>query len=208
MLDCECVATIDGTTYSFSRPWEVGVAVACVYEHRPPEGAPRFRDIIGGLVKPFDAGVADIQRLADHLETFGIVVGFNTCAWDYRTIDPYLERPEGVIAAPQITSEPPRYVEEHLKGRTIDMLADIYEQHGKRVSLASLMEGTLGQTKTNDSALVPERWRAGDRGGVIADCREHVQATWAIYDLGKEDGFVTSAYKGRNTEIPVRWTLR
>ena len=185
--------------YSFGRPWELGIGIAVTYS--PEDG---FRDWFGGGKEP-EWGSPDILDLFWYLQTFEKVVTFNGIRFDYRVIDGYLDPAwryaEGASPALRTAAA--------LSGRSVDLLADITAANGRRVSLDSVMQGTLGHSKSENSALIPGKWRNGSRMEVIGHCREHTQATYDVWFFGKEQGRVHSTYKGVTRAIPIsQWRVR
>lgn len=131
--------------------------------------------------KQVDALVADLKA-ADR------VIGFNLLGFDYPVLKPY-------------TSE--RLNDLH----TVDMLAEIYDILGFRVSLDTLVNATLGTKKTGDGLDAIRWYREGRIDELTAYCREDVALTRKLYEAGRDHGFVYFTDKfGARKKVNVNWS--
>lgn len=117
-----------------------------------------------------------------------LVVGFNIKGFDIPVLQPYISF--------------------HLSElRLLDMMDDIVAGVGFRVSLDNLAKTTLGIAKSADG-LQALRWFREGRIQEIKDyCVQDVKVTKALYDYGKENGYVKFVSRDAVGEvsIPVKW---
>jgi len=196
-LDLEIIHSIDHKRYSFGRPWELGVSVACTYS--PEEGyRDWFGDMVGGRIVMAEDS-REMDDLVRYLNGFSRVITFNGVRFDLQVLDGYF---------------PGHYPSQHtsslLKGKHVDLLLDIYEITGKRCGLDALAEGTLSEKKVMEGALAPELWAKGQRLEVIEYCRDDTRKTYDIWAKGCADKQVVYIYNGRRTsvQIPNGWKAR
>lgn len=129
----------------------------------------------------------DIPRLTDHLKTLDLVVGFNISRFDYAV----------------------------LKGNstfnfhnlpTLDMLTEVYNRLGYRLSLDHLGENTLGVRKSADGLMALEWWKQGKIREIVDYCRQDVTVTRDLYLFGRENGYLLFKNKAEmKVRIPVSW---
>jgi DEAD/DEAH box helicase domain-containing protein len=130
----------------------------------------------------------DVSALLDELKSADKVVGFNLINFDYKALQPY---------APQLrlASLPTR-----------DMLLDIYQTLGFRVSLDSLAGATLGAAKTADGIQSVNWFRAGELDKVAEYCKADVDITRRVFEFGRDNGYVYYTSKqGGKSKVAVNW---
>jgi len=130
----------------------------------------------------------DVEALVGELSSFGRVVGFNALRFDY-----------GVLAAyhPKVS--------QLLASKTVDILADIYQALGFRISLDDVARATLGRGKTGTGDQAVEWWRQGKRDLVIEYCRADVELTRDIYAYGLRHGVIYYPSYGTRQSLSVNW---
>ena len=77
---------------------------------------------------------ADLERLCRRLQDLDLVVGFNLKRFDYRVLQPY--------TAIDLAALP-----------TLDIMEEVQNNLGHRLSLGHLAEKTLGEQKTGDGQI-------------------------------------------------------
>ncbi len=130
---------------------------------------------------------SQIDRLIGQLQTYDLVIGFNIKRFDYRVLRGYSDF--------DFDSLP-----------TLDILEDIKNQLGFRLSLDHLATQTLGAGKTADGLQALQWWQEGRILEVIQYCRRDVKITRELYRYGRNNGYLI--YKDRNQNklrIPVAW---
>lgn len=130
----------------------------------------------------------EVEELVDELVGADLVVGFNVKRFDYEVLRPYTDHP--------LQSIP-----------TTDMLQDIHQELGFRLSLDSVAQATLGIGKSADGLQAVRWFRRGQLDKVIEYCRRDVQVTKKLYEYGCERGYVLYwDRQGRLQKVFVNWT--
>jgi DNA polymerase elongation subunit (family B) len=68
------------------------------------------------------------------------------------------------------------------KKQYIDTSREMTKQHGERFTLQNLVDNTLGESKSLESALAPSLWKAGNYQEVVDYCLKDCEL---VYDLWK-----------------------
>jgi DEAD/DEAH box helicase domain-containing protein len=130
---------------------------------------------------------ADLERLAQRLKELDLVVGFNLKRFDYQVLQPY--------TSIDLASLP-----------TLDILEEIHQNLGHRLSLGHLAEKTLGEQKTGDGLLALELFAAGKWEELESYCRQDVLLTRRLFTFGAEKGYLLYQHRqGALVRIPVDW---
>ena len=130
----------------------------------------------------------DVEALVGKLSGFGHIVGFNLLDFDYR-----------VLAAYQPA------VSELLRGKTVDILADVHRALGFRISLDDLARETLGRGKTGTGGQALQWWKQGQRDLVVQYCRSDVELTRDLYTHGVTHGVIYYPSYGSKRAVKVNW---
>ncbi len=89
---------------------------------------------------------------------------------------------------------------------SLDLLDDLYNKLGFRVGLDALAEATLGKNKSADGLQAIEWFKQGKIEELIAYCRDDVAVTKALYEFGRDNGYVQFRDKfGRAKQVRVSW---
>ena len=124
-----------------------------------------------------------ISKLIGEIQNAALVIGFNLKALDYKVLSRYTD-----LDFEQIP--------------TFDILDELYQQLGYRVSLDNLVQATLGIEKTTDGLEAIRLWREYRLEELVAYCYKNVQITRKIFLAGWQDGFLYYTTKdGQVTEI-------
>ncbi len=131
---------------------------------------------------------ADVEELVHELIGADLVVGFNLKAFDYEVLQPYTDHPLHTLP-------------------TADMLEDVHQELGFRLSLESLAQATLGIGKSADGLQAVRWFRQGELDKVIEYCRRDVEVTRRLYEYGCERGYILYwDRRGRMQKIFVSWS--
>ena len=130
----------------------------------------------------------DVPALVQELKSATKVIGFNLKGFDYRVLQPYA--PDARFA-----SIP-----------TLDMLFDLHQILGFRVSLDNLASASLGANKTADGLQAVEWFRAGELDKVAEYCKADVDITRRIFEFGRDNGYIFYKSKlGSKLKVNVKW---
>ena len=128
-----------------------------------------------------------VPRFVDYLQTFDLVVGFNIKAFDYQVLKGYTDF-------------------DFTKLSNLDILEEVKNYLGFRLSLDHLASATLGAHKTADGLQALEWWHQGKILEIIAYCRQDVKITGDLYRYGRDKGYILYVDKAQNLlRIPVNW---
>ena len=130
----------------------------------------------------------DAEQLISELKTADRVIGFNLIGFDYPVLRPY---------APNVN---------FASLRTLDLLQDIHQTLGFRLSLDSIAEASLGTSKSANGLKAVEWFRAGELDKVAEYCKVDVDVTRKVYEFGRDNGFVHYRSKlGSKLKVAVNW---
>ena len=130
----------------------------------------------------------DIPALTQELKFATKVIGFNLRGFDYRVLQPYA--PDTRFA-----SIP-----------TLDLLLDLQQILGFRVSLDSVASASLGANKTADGVQSVQWFRSGELDKVAEYCKADVDITRRVYEFGRDNGHIYYKSKlGSKLKVDVKW---
>lgn len=133
-------------------------------------------------------GEKDIARLLRRLTELELIVGFNILRFDYGVL--------GAYSAMDLARLP-----------TLDLLADLHQALGHRLSLQALGEATLGAGKGADGLQAVQWWRQGQLTELTDYCRQDVALTRDLFLFGQERGHLLFERKGQGLlRAPVDWS--
>ncbi len=129
----------------------------------------------------------DIHRLTEHLKQLDLVVGFNILRFDYAVLKGYSTF-------------------DFHRLPTLDILTEVHNRLGYRLSLDHLGEQTLGEKKSADGLLALKWWREGKIREIIDYCRDDVRLTRDLYRFGRENGYLLFRNKaGQKVRVAAGW---
>jgi len=131
-----------------------------------------------------------IEDLLNTLKDADLIVGFNIKGFDYKVLGAYSHN--------DLASLP-----------TFDILEDIYNRLGFRLSLDHLATETLKRGKTADGLQALEWFRQGEMEKLTEYCRQDVIVTRDLFQYGLENGHLIYREKRseRRLRLPVDWNL-
>ena len=121
----------------------------------------------------------EIDRLVEHLMGLDLVVGFNNKRFDNQVLAGY--------TATRLDALP-----------TIDLLEEVSNHLGYRLSLDRLAEHTLGVQKSADGLQALKWYKEGKIREIIAYCRQDVKMTRDLFLHGLENGYFLFKNKAGN----------
>lgn len=131
----------------------------------------------------------EAEALLAELRAADCVVGFNSRAFDFRVLQPY--------------------VDFNLKDLAdLDLMLDLKKAAGFRVGLNNACAATLGEGKSGHGADSVQWWREGRHDEVIEYCKQDVLLTRRLHEYGAKHGHVFCTDKqNRKRTLSVPWTL-
>ena len=128
-----------------------------------------------------------VSLLIDHLKKFDLVIGFNIKRFDFRVLGGYSDF-------------------DFQKLPTLDILEEVHNRLGYRLSLDHLAGVTLGKKKTADGLQALRWWKQGRIREIIDYCRADVEITKDLFLYGKKNGYLLFKNKAKKTvRVPVKW---
>ena len=129
----------------------------------------------------------DAPQLIEELHRASFIVGFNLLGFDYLVMSRYGK------------------LDPNIATKTVDMMYHCEKELGKRPSLNSLAQATLGEGKSADGLEAIRWFREGKMKELEMYCRQDVEVTRKIYEFGKERGFVHFVRNGAKIKVPATW---
>jgi DEAD/DEAH box helicase domain-containing protein len=128
-----------------------------------------------------------VPQLIEYLMGLDLVVGFNIKRFDFRVLSGYSDF-------------------DFKQLQTLDILEEIHNHLGYRLSLEHLSRETLGKQKTADGLQALRWWKQGRVREILDYCRADVAITRDLFLFGKKNGHLLFKNKAGNAvRVPVRW---
>ncbi len=134
-------------------------------------------------------GEKDVPALLRALREAELVVGFNVDRFDMAVLSGYAS-PADLAAV-----------------KTFDILAEVKDRLGFRLSLDALASETLGAGKSADGLQSLEWFRAGEVEKVRTYCEKDVALTRDLFLHGLQQGHLLYRRKGERLRLPLDWDL-
>ena len=132
----------------------------------------------------------DIGSFLRDLQGLDLVVGFNIASFDYQVLRAY--------ASYDLQKLP-----------TFDLLQEIHQVLGFRLSLAHLAENNFGKGKASDGIQAVKWFREGEWDPLIEHCKLDVILARDLFYRALETGHLLySDRHGRRMRIPTPWSLK
>ncbi len=131
----------------------------------------------------------DVPRLIKHLQELDLIVGFNVLGFDYEVLKAYTPIDFNKLS-------------------TFDLLKEIHQQLGFRLSLDHLATHCLGRSKSGNGIQAVQWMREGKVDWVVDYCKEDVALTRDLFYHALEKGYLL--YHNRQEQllrIPTEWKL-
>lgn len=147
-------------------PSNLGVSIVSLYWRELDEN---FKEISGQMQSFFEQ---DFDKMWPIFLKADRIIGFNSIKFDVPALKPYA---------------PAQFV----KGPHLDILAEIKDASGHRVSLNSIAKETLGTKKNDSGENAIKYWEAGDKASLAKlqkYCEMDVEITKRVYDYGRKNG--------------------
>jgi len=131
---------------------------------------------------------SQIPELETRLKSANLIVGFNIKRFDMQVLAPYFFS--------SVDSYP-----------VLDLMEEIEKVRGHRVSLQSLAQGTLDETKSGQGLNAVTLFRQGRMDELKSYCLTDVRITRDVYTYGGEHGSVSfiSSRDWKKYDVQVDW---
>jgi len=130
---------------------------------------------------------ADVDRLLLDMFAADLVIGFNIDRFDLKVLSGYTDHDLERI-------------------RTFDLLTQVHDRLGYRLSLQRLSEANLGEGKAGSGLQSLQWWKEGRIDLIETYCRKDVEMTRRLWETGKRQGYLLYKDKrGRTLRVPTDW---
>lgn len=126
----------------------------------------------------------ELHKLWPILEQTDLIIGYNSNHFDLPLLNKY-------------------YQGDLFQIKSLDILAEIKEQFGRRMKLDQIAAGTFGTAKSGDGLAAVRWWRNGEREKVIKYCIDDVKITKQIYDYALKNNELKFKEGGKNNKISL-----
>ena len=132
----------------------------------------------------------EIGDLLAQLEKADLIVGFNIKRFDYLVLNAYTSKDLNEL-------------------NTFDILEDVHQRLGFRLSLDHLARETLNQGKTADGLMAVEWFRQGEMKKLTEYCLHDVATTRDLFHYGLKNGHLIyrKSQHDRRVRLRVDWNL-
>ena len=121
------------------------------------------------------------------LKNAGLIIGFNTNHFDLPILQKYLSFDLNKISS-------------------LDIMDDVVNSVGHRVSLDDLLTNTLNMKKSANGLLAVQYWREGRIDELKKYCLDDVRLTRDLYEHGLKNGQIK--FTARDANLPYTKTIR
>lgn len=129
----------------------------------------------------------DIKLLLPYLEEAELVIGFNTKAFDYPVLQPYLDFDLKTL-------------------KSLDIFEEVRNRLGFRLSLNNIAQATLGIGKIGSGLDALKYFRQGEIDKLKTYCQQDVFVTRELYEYGRKHGNLLYRRGLRLETIPASWS--
>jgi len=126
----------------------------------------------------------ELHKLWPIIERADMLIGYNSDHFDIPLLNKY-------------------YHGDLSKIKSLDLLKEIRESLGRRVSLDQVAEGTLGQKKSGHGLQAIQWWKQGDIESIRKYCLDDVRLTKEIYDYAIANRILKFKEAGKVFDIPL-----
>lgn len=133
----------------------------------------------------------EIPALEALLKNAGLVIGFNTKFFDYTVLQPYMKELD-------LKTLP-----------SCDLMEEVTNVLGHRLSLDSIADATLGEKKSGHGLDAIRYYREGNMEALKKYCLDDVRLTRDVFEYGKKHGKIlyTSKYRPDLLSASVDWSM-
>jgi len=115
-----------------------------------------------------------------------VVIGYNIRQFDFPVLKPYLKNTD--IDSVEM----------------IDIMEELQNILGYRISLDSVAEATLGIKKSGHGLQAVEYYRRGEIDKIVSYCLDDVKITRDIYEFAKKNGYLKFKAGWDIYEVPIK----
>lgn len=128
----------------------------------------------------------EMDQLENLISSAEYLIGFNTIGFDLLVLQQYMKT-------------------NLLNKKQIDLMAELENILGYKVSLQAVARATLGVGKLGSGLEAVKMWQEGRLAELKEYCAADVRLTKEIYESGIRNGFIKFNAGWENYEVPVSW---
>lgn len=132
----------------------------------------------------------NVDKLVEKLLSADLVVGFNIINFDFAVLQPYTT------------------VDLKSRVRHFDILKDVWDRLGYRVSLNQIAKSTLKIEKSGNGLLSLQWFKEGKMAQIIEYCIKDVEITRDVFLYGLKNGYLDFEKNGQSVRLPINWNLK
>ncbi|MCU0291842.1 MAG: ribonuclease H-like domain-containing protein [Thermoanaerobaculaceae bacterium] len=130
---------------------------------------------------------AEAEALIDRLTAAELVIGYNLLGFDYEVLNAYRQVDWRTVT-------------------TLDIMLELQGKLGFRPKLDSVVQATLGASKTADGLQALAWWKEGRLDLIEKYCIDDVRLTRDLYLYGKRNrNVLVSRFSGKPIKVDVTW---
>ena len=133
---------------------------------------------------------SDAGGLVEKLLSADLVVGFNIINFDFAVLQPYTT------------------VDLKNRVRSFDILKDVWDRLGYRVSLNQIAKSSLKIEKSGNGLLSLQWFKEGKMAQIIEYCIKDVEITRDVFLYGLKNGYLDFEKNGQSVRLPIKWDLK
>ncbi|OGW01160.1 MAG: hypothetical protein A2Z59_08000 [Nitrospinae bacterium RIFCSPLOWO2_02_39_17] len=133
---------------------------------------------------------SDVEGLVNKLLLADLVVGFNILNFDFAVLQPYTT------------------VDLKNRVRCFDILKDVWDRLGYRVSLNQIAKSSLKIEKSGNGLLSLQWFKEGKMAQIIEYCIKDVEITRDVFLYGLKNGYLDFEKNGQSVRLPINWDLK
>jgi len=133
---------------------------------------------------------SDVEGLVNKLLLADLVVGFNILNFDFAVLQPYTT------------------VDLKNRVRCFDILKDVWDRLGYRVSLNQIAKSSLKIEKSGNGLLSLQWFKEGKMAQIIEYCIKDVEITRDVFLYGLKNGYLDFEKNGQSVRLPIKWDLK
>ena len=133
---------------------------------------------------------SDTDKLVEKLLSADLVVGFNIINFDFAVLQPYTT------------------VDLKNRVRSFDILKDVWDRLGYRVSLNQIAKSSLKIEKSGNGLLSLQWFKEGKMAQIIEYCIKDVEITRDVFLYGLKNGYLDFEKNGQSVRLPIKWDLK
>lgn len=132
----------------------------------------------------------EADRLVEKLISADLVVGFNIINFDFAVLQPYTT------------------IDLKSRVRCFDILKDVWDRLGYRVSLNQIAKKSLNVEKGGNGLLSLQWFKEGKMAQIIEYCIKDVEITRDVFLYGLKNKYLDFEKNGQSVRLPINWDLK